>query len=126
MTDSMSPVALEPLALELLVKAAEGRARRAARTLVGDHLHVMRQTMVALLKDAELAEHDSPGEATVYVISGHVELRADGQVTAANRGDLFVIPPERHSLYAIEDSAVLLTAIPREYMPSETPAEGAG
>lgn len=100
-----SSISLDAAARELMDKAGEGKARRAARTVVGDHLHVMRQTLVAILRDSELAEHDSPGEATVQVLSGHVELWVGADASRAGRGDLIVIPPERHSLRALEDSS---------------------
>ena len=45
--------------------------------------------------------------------SGRVELSADGDVWQARTGDLLVVPPARHSLRALEDSTVLLTAVPR-------------
>ena len=69
--------------------------------------------MVALTAGAELAEHDNPGEATLYVITGRVELHAGADSWQARTGDLVEIPPARHSVVAIEDSAVLLTAVPR-------------
>ena len=40
------------------------------------------------------------------------KLSADGDVWQARTGDLLVIPPVRHSLLALEDSTVLLTAVP--------------
>jgi quercetin dioxygenase-like cupin family protein len=73
----------------------------------------MRQTVVALLADETMAEHENPGEATVYVIRGRIEVRAGGDSWEGRSGDLVEIPPERHSLHAIEDSAVLLTVVLR-------------
>ena len=60
-------------------------------------------------------EHENPGEASLYVITGRVELRAGRDSWQARTGDLVEIPPVRHSLLAIEDSAVLLTAVPRSH-----------
>ena len=59
-----------------------------------------------------MADHENPGESTVYVISGRVELRAGGETWQARTGDLIEIPPMRHAVHAIEDSALLLTAVP--------------
>jgi quercetin dioxygenase-like cupin family protein len=73
----------------------------------------MRQTVVALLADATLAEHENPGESTVYVIRGRVEVHAGADSWEGRSGDLLEIPPQRHSLHAIEDSAVLLTVVLR-------------
>lgn len=106
---------LDAMARELLDAAGHSSARRAARTVIGGHEYLMRQTVVALAADASLAEHETPGEATVYVIKGRVELVAGDLSWQARSGDLIEIPPQRHSLHALEDSAVLLTAVPREY-----------
>lgn len=108
-------ISLDATAREQLEAARRAEARRAATTVVGGHEHVMRQTVVALVADAELAEHDSPGEASLYVITGRIELRADGDAWQARTGDLVELPAVRHSLYALEDSAVLLTAVPRSH-----------
>lgn len=108
-------LSLDALAREQLAAAQRNEAKRAARTVVGGHEHTMRQTLVALAKGASLAEHENPGEASVYVISGRVELAAGDETWEARSGDLVEIPPQRHTLLAIEDSAVLLTAVPRAH-----------
>ncbi|MGW5115094.1 hypothetical protein ACWEQ8_06515 [Streptomyces noursei] len=52
-----------------------------------------------------LAEHDSPGDdATLLVRLVESEASCEGRA-----GEPLGIPPARHSLDAIEDSAVLLT-----------------
>ena len=104
---------LDATGREQLEAAGRVDARRASSTVVGGHDHVMRQTVVALLAGAALAEHENPGEATLYVISGRVELAAGGESWQGRAGDLIEIPPVRHSLTALEDSAVLLTAVPQ-------------
>lgn len=106
-------LSLDATAREQLDAARHHEAKRAARTVVGGHEHVMRQTVVALLADATLSEHENPGEATVYVISGRVELSAGTESWEARAGDLIDIPPQRHTLRALQDSAVLLTAVPK-------------
>lgn len=108
-------ISLDATAREQLDAARRSDARRAATTVVGGHEHVMRQTVVALVGGAELAEHDSPGEASLYVISGRIELRANGDAWQGRAGDLLELPAARHSLHAVEDSAVLLTAVPRSH-----------
>ena len=108
-------LSLEATAREQLEAARRADAHRAASTVVGGHEHVMRQTVVALVAGAALAEHGNPGEATVQVLSGRVEIVAGADRWEARAGDLVEIPPMRHSLHAVEDSAVLLTAVPREH-----------
>ena len=43
------------------------------------------------------------------VLSGQIELRTGSETASGAAGDLLAIPPRSHSLYATEDSAVLLT-----------------
>jgi len=56
-----------------------------------------------------MKEHDSPGEATIIVISGRVVLSAGSTSWEGRKGDLLVVPVERHSLEALIDTVVVLT-----------------
>lgn len=109
----MRKVSLDAIAREQLDLARHADSSRASTTVVGGHEYAMRQTVIALVAGAALSEHENPGEATLYVISGRVELHAGGDSWQARTGDLVEIPPARHALHAIEDSAVLLVAVPR-------------
>ena len=102
---------LDALARELLAAASASSSGRAARTVYGGHEHVLRQTVIALVAGQALAEHENPGEATVLVLSGRVELRSNGVSWAARSGDLLTVPDDRHSLHALEAAAVLLTVV---------------
>jgi quercetin dioxygenase-like cupin family protein len=104
----MQKLSLEALGRELLAKAATGPGR-AAQTVVGGHEKTLRQTMIAMTANAELAEHSSPGQASVYVLHGRVVLAADGQSWDGRDGDLIIIPEAPHSLRAEQDSVVLLS-----------------
>jgi quercetin dioxygenase-like cupin family protein len=106
-------VSLDAIAREQLAAAARAESARASITVVGGHEHAMRQTVIALTAGAVLAEHENPGEASLYVIVGRVDLHVGDETWQARTGDLVEIPPARHSLRAVEDSAVLLTAVPR-------------
>lgn len=108
----MQKYSLEAVARQQLAAARQAPAARAATTVVGGHEHTMRQTVLALTAGATLAEHDNPGEATLYVLSGRVTLAADGESWHGRTGDLLVVPPARHTVRAEEDSALLLTAVP--------------
>ena len=66
----MQKLSLDALAREQLEAARRTTAGRAARSVFGGHEHVMRQTVIALCGGQQLAEHDNPGEATVYVLRG--------------------------------------------------------
>lgn len=88
-------------------------SHNAAETVVGGHERVLRQTVIALREGSELGEHESPGEATIYVIQGSVRLVAGDEHWDGRAGDLIEIPDSRHSLQALADSAVLLTVAKR-------------
>lgn len=106
----MQRFSLDALARELLERVATGPGGgHTADTVVGGHERVLRQTVVALVKGASLAEHENPGEATVHVLRGRVRLASGGQAWEGRPGDLIIVPDARHSLEALEDSAVLLT-----------------
>ena len=69
----------------------------------------MRQTLIALAAGRELDDDENPGEATVHVLHGRVSLRCGDDTWEGSPGDLLIVPDARHSLHALEDSAVLLT-----------------
>ena len=59
----------------------------------------------------ELGAHDSPPEATLQVLIGRVRLVGAGRSWELVAGDLIAIPPERHSVSALDDSVFVLTVI---------------
>ena len=69
------------------------------------------ETVIALLSGHELAEHESPGEATLQVLHGRVSLSAEPDSWEGSTGDHVVIPRRRHTLTALEDAVVLLTVV---------------
>lgn len=105
----MQKLSLDARARELLKRAAGSSAGRSAETVYGGHERLLRQTVIALTAGNSLAEHDSPGEATVHVLSGRVKLTSGDDSWEGREGDLIIVPEARHSLLAIDDSAVLLT-----------------
>lgn len=111
----MQKLSLDAVGREQLRAARESAAARAATTVVGGHERTMRQTVLALLAGASTDEHQNPGEASLQVLSGRVELRAGDEVWEARSGDLIEIPQARHSVHALADSIVLLTAVPRAH-----------
>jgi len=116
-------LSLDALARELVGQAAGGEKpgdSRVSRTVVGGHEKALRQTVIALAKDAALAEHASPGEATVLVLRGRVTLAAGAESWEGREGDLIIVPDAPHSLTAQADSAVLLTVVKRP-LPARVP-----
>lgn len=104
----MQRISLEASAREQLELAAT-HGGRAASTVVGGHERVLRQTVIALIQGSELGDHENPGEATIYVLRGRVRLVSGENSWEARTGDLIEVPDARHSLVAVEESAVLLT-----------------
>ncbi len=97
--------------LQLAQQASSGRS---AETVYGGHEHRLRQTLIAMVGGNSLAEHDSPGEATVHVLQGRVRLVAGDVSWNGSPGDLLTVPGSRHSLEAVETSVILLTVAQRD------------
>src|SRR5690348_9081441 len=107
----MESVSLTALADEHLAMARAASSGRSSVTLHGGHEHPLRQTLIALAAGRELDEHESPGEATLQVLTGRVRLLAGDEQQQAATGDYVVIPRTRHALAADADSVVLLTVL---------------
>ncbi len=96
---------------EALALALQEQSGRSAVTIHGGQDRALRETVIALLAGHELAEHDSPGEATLQVLRGRVRLTSGDQRWDGSEGDHVIIPRARHALLALEDAAVLLTVV---------------
>jgi quercetin dioxygenase-like cupin family protein len=105
---------LADLGAEHLQHAREASSGRSAVTVYGGREHDLRQTLIALAAGQSLGEHESPGEATVQVLSGEVRMSAEGLGSwSGSTGDHVVVPPARHDLHADTDAVVLLTVASR-------------
>jgi quercetin dioxygenase-like cupin family protein len=88
------------------------RARRASNGRASTTVHHgarLRQTLLALTAGTRLGEHQSPGDATVLCLRGHVVLNVGDREVDIPEGALVDVPPQRHDLQAKEDSLVVLT-----------------
>ena len=109
----METRSLPSLAEQQLATARGASSGRSSVTVFGGREHDLRQTLIALAAGHALGEHESPGEATLQVLSGTVRLTAGEEVWHGEAGDHLVIPPHRHDLEAVTDAAVLLTVASR-------------
>lgn len=101
---------LTALAREHLDAARTETHGRSAHLVLKDG--PLRQSLIALVTGVELDEHNAPPAASLQVLHGHVRLtgRESGDQDLI-AGQLQAIPHERHSLRAVADSVVLLTAV---------------
>ncbi|MEU0938160.1 MULTISPECIES: cupin domain-containing protein [unclassified Embleya] len=105
----MDKISLRTATKEQLASARSTSSGRSSVTMLGGSRQHLRQTLIALTTGNSLAEHTSPGEASLIVLTGRVRLTADDESVEGSSGDLLVIPTEPHTLEALEDSAVILT-----------------
>lgn len=105
----MEKASLDDLVQQQLAAARNSSSGRSAHTVYGGHDQVLRHTLLALAAGSSLDEHDNPGEATVQVLHGRVRLTTGTTGSEGRPGELLIVPQTRHSLKALEDSAVLLT-----------------
>ncbi|MFF4606235.1 cupin [Streptomyces sp. NPDC001339] len=71
----------------------------------------LRQTVIALVAGTVLDEHNAPPASSLQVLHGRVRLTGPGGGQELKAGQVAMIPHERHGLEALEDSAVLMTAV---------------
>ena len=107
----MDPINVDTQAQLLLDKARSSSAGRASHMVVGGPRTEMTQTLIALTYLSRLDDHDNPGEATILVLEGEVEVGTDDESCTARKGDMLEIPDARHHLIAKTDAVVLLTAV---------------
>ncbi|MCP9944204.1 cupin [Streptomyces somaliensis] len=100
---------LHAIAEEHLAAAHRSEHGRSANLLLRER--PLRQTVIALTAGTRLDEHNAPPAASLQVLRGVVKLKTASEEVELTMGDLFLIPPERHGLTAVTDTAFLLTAV---------------
>ena len=94
------------------------RARRNAMTLVKQP--IFRIVLVALQAGAEIGAHETEGPVTVHAIEGRLTIRVGADEVSLNAGQLLILRPGlRHSMYAHDDAAFLLTLTAEALHPAE-------
>lgn len=109
----MEIIDLNALAAEHLAAAKAASNGRSSTKLVGDHTLLLRSNLIALAEGAALQDHESPGEATLFVLEGQIEFRTGAESVAVSAGHLLSIPSERHGLTAVTDAVIMLTVAKR-------------
>lgn len=94
--------------MDALEQARADERGRYAKVLVSDG--PLRQTVLALKKGRELAEHNSPPAASLLLFTGRILVTAQDEVEIA-AGELVELTHYRHSVTAVEDSVFLLTTV---------------
>ncbi|HEY2042202.1 MAG TPA: cupin domain-containing protein [Jatrophihabitans sp.] len=117
----MQKFSLTAAARQQLEAAKRGSSGRSSQTIYGGHEHALRQTLIALASGQSLNEHNTSGEATLYVLSGRVRLSVGEVSWDGMTGDLLVIPDSRHALLALEDATVLLTVVKQTSLGNSAP-----
>ncbi len=105
----MDVTPITALAESQLGVATTADSGRSSVTVYGRSGAHLRQTVIALAAGRVLGEHKSPGDASVFCLSGRVRLRVGESQADLGPGDFVAVPPQRHDLEAVESSVVLLT-----------------
>jgi quercetin dioxygenase-like cupin family protein len=103
----MTATSLDTVGREQLEEARRSSNGRASKTL--HHGHRLHQTLLALTAGTRLAEHQSPGDATIHCLRGRIVLNAGSERVTVPEGALVHVPARRHDVVAEEDSLVVLT-----------------
>lgn len=105
---------LTALAEAHLTLAHQDEHGRSAHLFVHDG--PLRQSVIALTAGTVLDEHNAPPAASLHVLHGLVRLEeaeGDGAAYELRSGQLMRVPQARHSVRALHDSVLLLTAVTR-------------
>jgi quercetin dioxygenase-like cupin family protein len=102
-----------------------GRLRR-ERSRTGDRNAItlekegaLRLVVVVLARGATMAEHATPGPATVHVLAGRVRIDAPDDVWRCAAGDIVVFDRRvEHSVTAEDEATLLVTVVDPRAAPS--------
>jgi quercetin dioxygenase-like cupin family protein len=100
---------LNDLSSTHLSLAREDPHGRSADILVHDG--PLRQTLMAMVADTVLGEHNSPPAVSLQVLTGAVKVIADDSEVVLSAGELRGLSRHRHSVTALEDSVFILTTV---------------
>ena len=93
-------------------------AKRNAMTLVKQP--IFRIVLVALQAGGEIGAHETEGPVTVHAIEGRLTIHVGTDEFSLSAGQLLILRPGlRHSMYAHDDTAFLLTLTAEGLHPAE-------
>ena len=97
-----------PAEIDRLHREPEWTRGHNAKTLA-KYRH-LRLVLVTLRSSTRIPEHQTEGSVSIHVLSGHVQVRAEGRTFDLPTGRVLTLDRNlRHDVEALEDSAVLLT-----------------
>lgn len=103
----MVEMTLESVGADQMEVARQMSNGRASKTIHSGHR--LRQTLIAMTAGTTLAEHQSPGDATVLCLKGEVTFHMNDRSVTIPEGTLVDVPAQRHDLTANVDSMIILT-----------------
>ena len=109
-----APVQVTRLADEAAQILSEREWRNADHTaLTLRHSPALRQVLIALRRNGQIAEHRAAGEVAIQVFQGAVVVEVGGESHSLDAGDLLSVAPGLpHSVTARQESVFLLTIAP--------------
>jgi quercetin dioxygenase-like cupin family protein len=105
----MEVASIHALSESQLAVAGASPSGRSAVRVYGRPTARLRQTLLALDAGRRMAEHKSPGDASLLCLRGRVVLHAGDTSVELGPNDLLALPPQRHTIEALEPSTLLLT-----------------
>jgi quercetin dioxygenase-like cupin family protein len=74
----------------------------------------LRIVLVALEAHSKIPQHQTEGQVSIHAVAGHIQVRAQGRTFELRSGGLLALDQGvSHDVEAIEQSAFLLTVVPR-------------
>lgn len=102
------------VALSDIVSRSIDRARDSTERRYEEHVILsgrLQQTVVVLLEGTTLPPHHSEVTASFYVLHGALKVVAE-EPFVLQSGVLHEMPPQRREVIALQDTVLLLTAVP--------------
>lgn len=110
----MNKLSLQAKGRELSRIAADASSGRAADTIFGGHDKRLRQTVIALRAGAEMSMNESPDEASLIVISGHIWLIGDDTKWFGREWSYLIVEPGSFRIRADTDASMVLTVATKD------------